>query len=144
MRTLFACGMLIIAGLTGGALAPTAVDAAAATRADTTPAAHPPAAHTPAPRTPAAASHATARPGGTAPVARIAVPRAASLAPRPIGVPAGAHVQPSHAPKASAPPAPLAARPRPGKNAPTTLGGPAKYDAKKGAMLGGNVMPHRP
>jgi hypothetical protein len=27
---------------------------------------------------------------------------------------------------------------------PAALGGPAKYDAKKGAMLGGTVMPHRP
>jgi hypothetical protein len=124
MRALFACGMLIIAGPTGGALAATAVDAAAATRADTTPAAHAPAAHAPAAHAPA--------------------PRAVSLAPRPLGVPAGAHIQPTFAPKASASPAPLAARLRPGKNAPTTLGGPAKYDAKKGAMLGGSVMPHRP
>jgi hypothetical protein len=104
MRALFACSMFIIAGLTVGTLAPTAVAAA-----------------------PRAASPA---------------PRAASPAPRAIGVPAGARVQPGHVPKASAS-APLADRPRPGKNAPTTLGGPAKYDAKKGAMLGGSVMPHR-
>ena len=89
-----------------------------------TPVAHTPAAHTRAQRAPA--------------------PPAAGLAPRPIGVPAGAHIRPSFAPKVSASPAPLAARPRPGNNAPTTLGGPAKYDAKKGALLGGTVMPHRP
>jgi hypothetical protein len=34
--------------------------------------------------------------------------------------------------------------PHPGKTAPAALGGAAKYDAKKGAMLGGTVMPHRP
>ena len=89
-RALLACGVLIIAGLAGGALG------------------------APAPRTPPAPAPAPA-------------PRAASLAPHP---------------KAPAPPAPLAARPRPGKNVSTPLGGPAKYDAKKGAMLGGAALPH--
>jgi hypothetical protein len=46
------------------------------------------------------------------------------------------------APRTPASPAPLAARPRPGKNVPTTHGCPAKYDAKKGAKLGGAAMPH--
>jgi hypothetical protein len=36
------------------------------------------------------------------------------------------------------------APPHPGKTTPAALGGAAKYDAKKGAMLGGTVMPHRP
>jgi hypothetical protein len=31
----------------------------------------------------------------------------------------------------------------PARAAPIALGGPAKYDAKKGAMLGGTVMPHK-
>jgi hypothetical protein len=31
-----------------------------------------------------------------------------------------------------------------GKTVPATLGGRAKYDAKKGAILGGTVMPRRP
>jgi hypothetical protein len=35
------------------------------------------------------------------------------------------------------------AAPRAGKTVPATLGGPAKYDAKKGAMLGGTVMQPR-
>jgi hypothetical protein len=44
---------------------------------------------------------------------------------------------------------PSGARPAPSsirsnKTAPAALGGAAKYDAKKGAMLGGTVMPHRP
>ncbi len=41
-----------------------------------------------------------------------------------------------------APPA-LAVPSRPGKNPQTALGGPAKYDAKKGALLGGAALPHR-
>ena len=116
MRALFAGRVFIIAGLAGGALAPTAVDAAPIdTAAARTPAARPAAAH------PAQGA------------------RPANLVPRPLGVPRGSHVQPKWAA-----PAPLAARPRPGKNAPTTLGGPGKYDAKKGARLGDSVMPHRP
>jgi len=88
-RALLACGVLIIAGLAGGALG------------------------APAPR--------------STPPPHPAAPRAASLAPPP---------------KAPPPPPPLAARPRPGKNVSTPLGGPAKYDAKKGAMLGGAALPH--
>jgi hypothetical protein len=38
---------------------------------------------------------------------------------------------------------PAAAAPHP-KTAPAALGGAARYDAKKGAMLGGTVMPHKP
>jgi hypothetical protein len=55
----------------------------------------------------------------------------------------GAPPRPLSAHRPTAQPVQTAAR-RPGKSAPAALGGPAKYDAKKGAMLGGTVMPHRP
>jgi len=60
-----------------------------------------------------------------------------------VATPAGAHAAPGSLPKASLPKAPLTA-PRSAKAVPATLGGPAKYDARKSAKLGGAVMPHRP
>jgi len=119
MRAAFACRMLVTAGLASGALGS-------------------PAPHAPAPRT--TPRHA---PAAHTPAAQMPAPTASLIAPRLPGAPsAGAHVKPNFGPRVSTPPAPLAARPRPGKNVPTTLGGPAKYDAKKGATLGGAVLPH--
>ena len=160
MRALLACAVLIVAGFTGGALAPTAADAASVAHHFVPPrpagsASHPATAlASPAsrrnvpdarpgpatrvksaaaqsPQTTTAASRMTARVTGTG--------AARPIAPGDAAMPAGAHARPSYAPKAPVLPAPLAAPPRSGKNAPATLGGPAKYDAKKGAMLGGTV-----
>jgi hypothetical protein len=118
MRALLACGVLVIAGLAGGAPAAMSADAAAQSSRTAS-------ARTAAARTPAAPPN---RSIGTRPIA-------SGNAAAPAGGPGNLH-------KPSVPKAPLAAS-RPGK-APGALGGPAKYDAKKGAMLGGTVMPHRP
>jgi hypothetical protein len=66
----------------------------------------------------------------------------------PAALAADTAAKPAARPAPASRPAPAAPRParsasRP-KTASTALGGPAKYDAKKGAMLGGTVMPHKP
>jgi hypothetical protein len=125
MRALWACVLVLAAALATAAEPP---------HARTAPAVHA-AARTPSAKKPAPLP---AR-GGKAPAApRLAAPVSPGRSTVPGKAAAGAHagIRPA-APKS-------ASTPRPAKNAPATLGGPAKYDAKKGAMLGGTMMPHKP
>ena len=101
------------------------------------------------------AALADCAPAAPAEPARLATTRptapadARSISTRPLvkanaATPAGAHAGPNSPrplSKASVPPTALSA---PRRTVPAALGGPPKYDAKKGAILGGTVMPHRP
>jgi hypothetical protein len=69
------------------------------------------------------------------------VTRGGAPASSPVVGSARAPVSPGVAPPR--PPSTLALPAHPGKNPAVGLGGAAHYDAKKAAVLGGTVMPHR-
>ena len=116
MHARLACGVLLIAALTGRTPAAMSADTAAAAVA------------------PRSAPAARAKnPAAQKPKTDTAVHLSSTP---PVGAPGSVY-------KASMPKPPAAVF-RSGKSAPASLGGPARYDAKKGAMLGGTVMPQRP
>ena len=117
MRALLACGVLVVAALADRAPAAAAASPAAVAVSRTT-----------AERAAGPAHLATTGPLVKANAATPAGAHAGPNSPRPLS-------------KASVPPTALSA---PRRTVPAALGGPPKYDAKKGAILGGTVMPHRP